>query len=188
MVNFNLIISPYDKNQNKIYNNNYKFSNLKLKYKIYKNLCKKDITDYSHNWTITKGYDYIVYKPKNNLEKAIDRIKQNLFNNKTHIKFNSSRIDDINKSIKIPKNKVPFIIKYGDKKSFINSNYLVNKMFSPKLKATEQNKKANANKEELSSGKLISFQKKNRLLFAKNIKNYNLCYYDLIYIILLYIC
>jgi hypothetical protein len=140
MVNFNLIISPYDKKQNKIYNNNYKFSNLKLKYKIYRNLCKKDITDYSHNWTITKGYDYIVYKPKNNLEKAIDRIKQNLFNNKTHIKFNSSRIDDINKSIKIPKNKVPFIIKYGDKKSFINSNYLVNKMFSPKLKATEQNK------------------------------------------------
>ena len=192
MVNSNLTISPYNKKQNKLYNktetntnetimnhaqekiiknkikelsnkiyNKNKFSKLKLE-------GQKDDTCYSHNWAKTEGNDFIVNKTKNNLEKAIDKIKQNLLNNKTHIKFNSKRICDIIKSIKISGSKVPLIIKPSIKTSVINSNYLGNEMLSPQLRNIK-NYKNSINREKLNSGKLISFQKKNRLLLPKNI-------------------
>ena len=186
MVNSNLIISPYNKNQNKIHNNintltnktsmkqipklisknkiteqrikiNDKTKFIKLKNKISRN----DISNSSHNWTKTEANNFTVNKTKKKLEKPIDRIKQNIFNNKALIIFHSTRMDDINKSIKIQiKNKVPIT-----KKRVINSNYSRNKAFSPKFKFT----KNTINKEELNSMKLISFQKKNRLLLAKNV-------------------
>ena len=192
MVNSNLIISPYNKKQNKIYNNTEtntnersmkraqkkiiknkikefgnkinnknKFSKLKIEF-------KKDVINYSHNFAKTEGNDFIVNKAKNNLEKTIDKIRQNLCNNKTHIKFNSKRIDDIIKIIKIPRNKIPFIVKPNIKTKVITSNYLENKMLPPQLRHIKKNKNQ-INKEKLNTGKLLSFQRKNRLLLAKNI-------------------
>ena len=192
MVNSNLTISPYNKKQGKLYNktetntnetsmnnaqekiiknkikglsnkiyNISKFSKLKLE-------CQKDDTYYSHNWAKTEGNDFILKKTKNNLEKTRDKIKQNLLNNKTLIKFNSKRIGDIIKSIKISGNKIPSIIKPNIKTSVINSNYLGNEMLSHQLRNIK-NYKNPINKEKLNSGKLISFQKKSRPLLAKNI-------------------
>ena len=192
MINSDLTISPYDKKQGKLYNktetntnetsmnnaqekiiknkikglsnkiyNISKFSKLKLE-------CQKDDICYSHYCAKTEGNDFIVNKMKNNLEKTIDKIKQNLLKNKKHIKFNSKRIGDIIKSIKISGNKIPLIIKPNIKTSVINSNYLGNEMLSPQLRHIK-NYKNPINKEKLNSGKLISFQKKNRLLFDKNI-------------------
>jgi hypothetical protein len=195
MVNSNLIISPQNKKQNKINNNSItiktsmkqdpkkisknkvkepsykmndksKFSNLKSKNKFHRNNDKKDVFNYSHNWTKTEGNDFIINKTKISLEKAIDKIKQNLLNNKTHIKFNNVRIDGINKNIKIlKKNKISIIDKNTTKKSAFNSNYSGNKTFSSKFKKDKNPIK----KEEFNSGKLISFPKKNRLLLTKNV-------------------
>ena len=195
MVNSNLIISPQNKKQNKINNNSItiktsmkqdpkkisknkvkepsykmndksKFSNLKSKNKFHRNNDKKDVFNYSHNWAKTEGNDFIINKTKNSLEKAIDKIKQNLLNNKTHIKFNNVRIDGINKNIKIlKKNKISIIDKNTTKKSAFNSNYSGNKTFSSKFKKDKNPIK----KEEFNSGKLISFPKKNRLLLTKNV-------------------
>ena len=180
MIDSNLIISSFNKRNN---NNNLnknktnpiskkisknKFPKLKLKYNIISNLRnKKNFLNFSHNLVKTEINDFSKNKMKYKLEK-INKLKKDLIKDKTHIKYNSMRLNDVNLNNKsIKKIKTSVISRIISKKN------LENKTISPNNKNIEKiNTQAQINnKDEINLRKFISLQNKHRLLISKKIHN-----------------
>ena len=148
-------------------------TNLNLKYNLFRNLYRKNILNSSQNWARTESNEINVNKMKNKLDEIINKLKQNSFlQNTKHIKFNSMRLDELNKNKlkKITKTKTTVLSKPLSKKNNLNllNNYLGNKTTSPKLKNIKKYN-SHINSADETNSKNYSFQKLNKL--SKNINN-----------------
>ena len=156
---------------NKI-NNKFKLtSNFNLKYNLFRNLYKKNVLNSSQTWARTESNEINVNKMKIKLDEIMHKLKQNFFlQNSKHVKFNSMRLDELNKNKlkKITKTKTTLLSKPLSKKNNINLLYLGNKTISPKVKIIKKYNSHINNIDETNS-KNYSFQKLNKL--PKNINN-----------------
>ena len=156
---------------NKI-NNKFKLtSNFNLKYNLFRNLYKKNVLNSSQTWARTESNEINVNKMKIKLDEIMHKLKQNFFlQNSKHVKFNSMRLDELNKNKlkKITKTKTTLLSKPSSKKNNINLLYLGNKTISPKVKIMKKYNSHINNIDETNS-KNYSFQKLNKL--PKNIYN-----------------
>ena len=148
-------------------------TNLNLKYNLFRNLYRKNILNSSQNWARTESNEINVNKMKNKLDEITNKLKQNSFiQNTKHIKFNSMRLDELNKNKlkKITKTKTTVLSKPLSKKNNLNllNNYLGNKTTSPKLKNIKKYN-SHINSTDETNSKNYSFQKLNKL--SKNFNN-----------------
>ena len=106
-----------------------KFSNLKLKYNILRNLqAKNKFLNFSQNWAKTEINDLSMNKSKNKLEKNNNKLKQDLLKENKNIIFNSMQMKDIHSNNKIiKKTKTSAVTRIISKKDVIE-----NKTISPK--------------------------------------------------------
>ena len=156
--------------KNKIIELNYKIHN-KLKFNLFRNLYRKNILNSSQNWARTESNEINVNKMKNKLDEIMNKLRTNfLLENNNHIKFNSMRLDELNKNKlkKITKTKTTILTKPLSKKNNLNLLYLGNKTISPKLKNIKKYN-SHINSTDETNSKNYSFQKLNKQ--SKNINN-----------------
>ena len=148
-------------NSIKNYSSNTKKTKTKNKNFI-NNLPKKDLLNYSENVSKTENNEGPILKIKNKLEKILlNKLKQNVSQDKKHAKYNSVKTDEYNRNNirknKIINNKTKNFTKHNSNKCTTNSIFLINKSISP----ANKNIKTISNS-EINSNKLINIQKQNQ--------------------------
>ena len=142
---------------------NYSNNNKKNKI-IINNIQKKEILNYSENVAKTENNEPSINKIQNKLEKILmNKLKQNNSQERKHIKYNSLKSEEYNKSYagknKIIKKKTITFSKHFSNKCTTNSIFLTNKSISPINKNIKT-----INSSGLNSNKLIFVQKQNRFI------------------------
>ena len=138
-------------------------TNTKKNKNMVNNIKKKDVLNYSENVAKTENNENPINKIKNKLEKILlNKLKQNNSQDKKHIKYNSVKLEEYNRT-KIRKNKIinkksKIFNKHNSNKCTTNSIFLINKSISPPYK----NIKTINNNSEIESNKLICVQKQNQ--------------------------
>ena len=124
---------------------------------------KKDLLNYSENVAKTENNEGPIIKIKNKLEKILlNKLKQNISQDKKHIKYNSVKLDEYNRNNirknKIINNKTKNFNKHNSNKCTTNSIFLINKSVSPNNK----NIKTISNNDINSNNNIICVQKQNK--------------------------
>ena len=129
---------------------------------IINSIQKKDLLNYSENVAKTEKNEGPIIKIKNKLEKILlNKLKQNISQDKKHIKYNSVKLDEYNRNNirknKIINNKTKNFNKHNSNKCTTSSIFLINKSISPNSK----NIKTISNS-DINSNNIICVQKQNK--------------------------
>jgi hypothetical protein len=132
------------------------------------NYLKKEILNYSENVAKTENNETSINKIKNKLEKILlNKIKQNNSQEKKHVKYNDTKMEEFNKNNvrnnKIIKKKTKIFTKHNSNLCTTNSIF---KSISPTFKNIKT-----INNSEINSNKLIYVQKQNKFTISSQSAN-----------------